>query len=72
MNRDHLRSDETTMADVFQQNGYRTAIFGKWHLGNNYPYRPNDRGFDESLIPVTEFLRLDADLGFTAAMVMID
>jgi len=48
--RHHLRRDEVTMADVFQQNGYRTAIFGKWHLGDNYPFRPNDRGFDESLI----------------------
>lgn len=48
--RHHLRRDETTMADVFKQNGYKTAIFGKWHLGDNYPFRPMDRGFDESLI----------------------
>lgn len=48
--RHHLRRDEITMADVFKQNGYRTAIFGKWHLGDNYPFRPMDRGFDESLI----------------------
>ncbi|VGO19660.1 arylsulfatase [Pontiella sulfatireligans] len=48
--RHHLRRDEVTMADVFQRNGYRTAIFGKWHLGDNYPFRPTDRGFDESLI----------------------
>ncbi len=48
--RHHLRRDEVTMADVFQQHGYRTAIFGKWHLGDNYPFRPTDRGFDESLI----------------------
>lgn len=50
MGRHHLRRDETTIADVFQENGYQTAIFGKWHLGDNYPFRPNDRGFDESLI----------------------
>jgi len=48
--RHHLRRDEVTMADVFSNNDYRTAIFGKWHLGDNYPFRPNDRGFDESLI----------------------
>ena len=30
--------------------GYRTGIFGKWHLGDNYPYRPQDRGFGETLI----------------------
>ncbi|HCU34781.1 MAG TPA: Cerebroside-sulfatase [Armatimonadetes bacterium] len=40
-----LRRDETTMADVFTHNGYRTGMFGKWHLGDNYPYRPQDRGF---------------------------
>jgi arylsulfatase A-like enzyme len=42
-----LRKDELTMADVFRANGYRTGMFGKWHLGDNYPYRPEDRGFDE-------------------------
>ena len=41
-----LRSRETTMADVFKQSGYATGLFGKWHLGDNYPYRPFDRGFD--------------------------
>ncbi len=40
-----LRRDETTMARVFAHNGYRTGMFGKWHLGDNYPYRPQDRGF---------------------------
>ncbi|MBK1875793.1 arylsulfatase [Pelagicoccus mobilis] len=48
--RHHMRRGELTMAEVFQQNGYETAIFGKWHLGDNYPFRPMDRGFDESLI----------------------
>lgn len=45
----HLRADELTMADVFRANGYRTGMFGKWHLGSNLPYRPIDRGFDEWL-----------------------
>jgi arylsulfatase A-like enzyme len=45
-----LRRDETTMAQVFRAGGYRTGIFGKWHLGDNHPYRPQERGFDESLI----------------------
>ena len=30
--------------------GYRTGIFGKWHLGDNYPLRPIDRGFQEALV----------------------
>ncbi|MCK4748713.1 MAG: arylsulfatase [Bacteroidales bacterium] len=38
-----------TMADLFSANGYKTAIFGKWHLGDNYPYRPQDRGFQETV-----------------------
>lgn len=45
----HLRASEVTMGDVFKYNGYDTALFGKWHLGANYPYRPIDRGFDEWL-----------------------
>lgn len=40
-----LRRSEVTMADVFAASGYRTGMFGKWHLGDNYPYRPQDRGF---------------------------
>jgi len=45
--RNYLPAQETTIADVFKSNGYRTGLFGKWHLGHNYPYRPIDRGFDE-------------------------
>jgi arylsulfatase A-like enzyme len=50
MGRSLLRRDEKTMADIFAAAGYRTAIFGKWHLGDNYPYRAVDRGFHESLV----------------------
>ena len=45
-----LRKDEHTMADMFAAAGYRTGIFGKWHLGENYPYRPQDRGFHEAVV----------------------
>lgn len=45
-----LLERETTMAQVFKNNGYSTAIFGKWHLGDNYPFRPQDKGFEEVLI----------------------
>lgn len=44
--RDAMFGDSLTMAEVFQQNGYRTGLFGKWHLGDNYPVRPTDSGFD--------------------------
>ena len=50
MGRSLLGAHETTMADVFSASGYKTAIFGKWHLGDNYPFRPQDRGFGEVLI----------------------
>ncbi len=43
--RSRLRRGIPTMADVFAANGYVTGIFGKWHLGDNYPYRPMERGF---------------------------
>jgi arylsulfatase A-like enzyme len=49
MGRSLLRRDEQTAADIFAAHGYRTGIFGKWHLGDNYPYRPQDRGFQEVL-----------------------
>ncbi len=38
-----------TIADLFSENEYKTAIFGKWHLGDNSPYRPDDRGFQETV-----------------------
>lgn len=44
-----LRKEFSTIADFYSENGYRTGIFGKWHLGDNYPYRPQDRGFQETL-----------------------
>ncbi len=44
-----LRAELPTLADMFRAGGYGTGLFGKWHLGDNYPYRPQDRGFDECL-----------------------
>lgn len=41
-----LRENEWTLASALRENGYRTGIFGKWHLGDPYPYRPQDRGFE--------------------------
>lgn len=38
-----------TMANVFKDAGYATGLFGKWHLGDNYPHRPEDKGFDEAI-----------------------
>lgn len=35
---------------ILAERGYRTGLFGKWHLGDCAPMRPVDRGFDESLV----------------------
>jgi len=35
------------IGQYFQKAGYRTAAFGKWHSGMQFPYHPNARGFDE-------------------------
>ena len=43
-----LNEGETTFADVFRANGYATGMFGKWHLGDNHPFLPQDRGFQEA------------------------
>ena len=45
-----MASSELTLAELLKEKNYATGIFGKWHLGDNYPMRPSDQGFDESLI----------------------
>ncbi|KJD37261.1 arylsulfatase [Tamlana sedimentorum] len=42
-----LFEDEVILPQILAQNGYVNGMFGKWHLGDNYPYRPEDRGFSE-------------------------
>ncbi len=45
-----MASNEVTIAEMLKQANYTNGVFGKWHLGDNYPSRPSDQGFDESLI----------------------
>ncbi len=42
-----LNANETTVADLFNSDGYVTGAFGKWHNGTQPPLHPNNRGFDE-------------------------
>jgi arylsulfatase A-like enzyme len=48
--RSMMHADEQTIAELLARGGYRTGIFGKWHLGDCYPLRPIDQGFDEALV----------------------
>jgi arylsulfatase len=48
--RERLTLDATTLAEVLRDAGYETGIFGKWHLGDEEPYQPHRRGFDETFI----------------------
>jgi arylsulfatase/arylsulfatase A len=41
---------EVTIAELLRAADYHTGIYGKWHLGDNYPMRPMDQGFEDSLI----------------------
>lgn len=50
LERERLRLDATTIAEVLQQANYSTGIFGKWHLGDEDLYQPQRRGFEEAFI----------------------
>tara|TARA_A100001015_G_scaffold52031_1_gene57138 strand:- start:1669 stop:3507 length:1839 start_codon:yes stop_codon:yes gene_type:complete len=50
MGRHMLASKHLTVAEALKDAGYKTAMIGKWHLGDNYPFRPQDQGFDHVLM----------------------
>ncbi|QDT63488.1 arylsulfatase [Calycomorphotria hydatis] len=50
MGRSLMSPDELSLAEIFRANGYHTGMFGKWHLGDNYPCRPSDQGFEQVVI----------------------
>ena len=47
--RSMVREDIPMLSNYFADAGYETGLFGKWHMGDSYPYRPQDRGFQEVL-----------------------
>jgi arylsulfatase A-like enzyme len=46
----NIHPDQLLVSDYLKNAGYKTAVFGKWHLGNEYPYHPKYRGFDKAFI----------------------
>jgi arylsulfatase A-like enzyme len=48
--RERLTLDAVTLPQVLSEAGYQTGIFGKWHLGDEEPYQPHQRGFSEAFI----------------------
>lgn len=48
--RERMALDAYTMPQALQSAGYKTALFGKWHLGDEDEYLPQSRGFDEVLM----------------------
>ncbi len=56
-----LHPDEITIAEVLKSRGYQTAIFGKWHLGDQPPFLPTRQGFDRFFgIPYSDDMTRDA------------
>ncbi len=50
LERERMALSTVTIAEVLRAAGYRTGIFGKWHLGDQEPYQPHHRGFEEVFI----------------------
>lgn len=50
LERERLAPGAITVAELLRDAGYRTGIFGKWHLGDEAAYRPDRRGFEETFI----------------------
>jgi len=50
LERERMALGVVTLAEVLRSAGYHTGIFGKWHLGDEEPYQPQNRGFEEVFI----------------------
>jgi len=50
LERERMTLDATILPQVLKTAGYTSGIFGKWHLGDEEPYQPHNRGFDEAFI----------------------
>ncbi|MDB2685666.1 arylsulfatase [Mariniblastus sp.] len=50
LQRERMALDVFTLPQALKSAGYTTGLFGKWHLGDDKPYLPQSRGFDEVLM----------------------
>jgi len=60
-----LNSEETTIAEMLRPLGYKTACFGKWHLGHKPPFLPTRHGFDTYFgLPYSNDMRPENDASY--------
>lgn len=58
-NVEQLPLEKLTMAQALKQSGYVTGMFGKWHLGQQGPYHPSERGFDEAVVSMGQHVNFN-------------
>lgn len=63
LGRSTIDPDERTLPELLRAQGYATGLFGKWHLGDTYPSRPHDKGFQEALYHAGGGLTQPGNLG---------
>ncbi len=64
-----LAPSQVTIAEILKYKGYKTACYGKWHLGDNPEYLPTRQGFDEYFgIPYSNDMYIGSDQPFAAAV----
>lgn len=64
-----LAPAEVTLAEMLKSKGYRTACYGKWHLGDSKDYLPNKQGFDEYYgVPYSNDMYIHSDHLFSSSI----
>lgn len=62
-----LPSEEITLAELLKEQGYRTALVGKWHLGHQKKFLPTQQGFDQFFgLPYSNDMTIAKELKFAA------
>jgi arylsulfatase A-like enzyme len=54
-----LPLNRDTIAQQLKKAGYATGMFGKWHIGQNGPYHPSKRGFDEAVVTMDKHFNFE-------------